>query len=67
MDKRQIEQSMKSKYGDFLTMNEIAEYLKIDRSTARQWMHGLSFIPCGRSKRFCASDIAGRIVERSKI
>lgn len=67
MNKQELTQSMKSKYGDFLTMNEIAEFLKIDRSTARQWMCGLSFIPCGTSKRFCVSDVAGRIMERSKV
>ena len=67
MNKQELTQSMKSKYGDFMSMNEIAEYLKIDRSTARQWMYGLAYLPCGRSKRFCVSDIAGRIVERSKI
>ena len=67
MNKQELTQSMKSKYGDFMSMNEIAEYLKIDRSTARAWMYGLAYLPCGRSKRFCVSDIAGRIVERSKV
>jgi len=67
MNKQELTQSMKSKYGDFLTLNEIAEFLKIDRSTARQWVYGLEFLPCGRAKKFYVSDIAGRLMERMEV
>jgi len=67
MNRQELTQSMKSRYGDFLTISEMAEFLKVDRGTVRQWMYGVPYLPCGKAKKFCASDIAQRLIERSKI
>jgi len=57
---------MTTQYGDFLTVGETAEYLRIDRSTARGLLNGLPYLPVGRKKLFSASDIAQRIKEREQ-
>lgn len=58
---------MTTQYGDFLTVGETAEYLRIDRGTARGLLNGLPYLPIGRKKLFSVTDIAQRIKEREQI
>ncbi len=67
MDKQQLIRSMTTQYGDFLTVGEMAEYLRIDRGTARGLLNGLPYLPIGRKKLFSVTDIAQRIKEREQI
>ena len=67
MDKQQMIRSMATQYGDFLMVGEVAEYLRIDRGTARGLLNGLPYLPIGRKKLFSVADIAQRIKEREQI
>lgn len=67
MDKRSIRERLKTEYGDFVCVNEVAEFLRIDRSTARQLINGVPYLPLGRKKLFFIGDVAERIVERKRI
>jgi len=58
---------MTTQYGDFLMVGEVAEYLRIDRGTARNLLNGLPFLPVGKKKLFSVVDIATRIKERERI
>lgn len=48
-------------------VGEVAEYLRIDRGTARNLLVGLPFLPVGRKKLFSVVDVATRIKEREQI
>lgn len=66
MNKQEMIRSMKSQYGDFLSMNEVASYLRIDRGTARQLLYGVPYLPMGRKKLFSASDVATRVKSKER-
>lgn len=55
-----------NRYGDFLTINQVAEYLGVDRSTARGILSGFEYIPNGKSKLFHKEDIAEAIYRRKQ-
>lgn len=67
MDKQQIVRNMTSRYGDFVTVNETAQYLRVDRGTARGLLNGLPYLPIGRKKLFNVADVAQRIKEKERI
>lgn len=67
MDKQQIIRSIVSEYGEFVSLTEVASFLRIDRGTARQLMNGVPYLGLGRKKLFNASDVAQRIKERSQV
>ena len=62
MNKQELTKTF-SKYGDFVSVNDVADCMRIDRGTARQFLFGLDFIPCGRKKLYHISDIAQRLIE----
>lgn len=67
MDKQQIIRSIVTQYGEFLTLTEVASFLRIDRGTARQLMNGMPYLPLGRKKLYNATDVAQRIRERTQV
>lgn len=67
MTKTELRRSLERSGKDFLGLYEIAEILGIDRGTARQWMNGVSYIPCGRKKLYHANDVAERLMQLREI
>lgn len=67
MDKQQIARELNSAYGNFVNVTEVSQYLRIDRGTARAILRNTPFLPNGREKLYHTSDVARRIVERSKV
>lgn len=63
MDKQQITRELNAEYGSFVSVTEVAEYLRVDRSTARKWMYGVSYLPCGTKKLYHVNDIAERLMQ----
>ena len=64
MNKQDIKRSIEQKYGAFVNVTEVAEYLKVDRGTARGVLNGLAYLPNGREKQYFTGDVADRIMER---
>ena len=64
MNKQEIKQELKSEYGNFICVNEVASFLRIDRGTARSVLYGLPHITFGNKKMYSADDVAGRLMER---
>ena len=63
MTKQEVKASLAKHGKEFLSLGEIAEILGIDRGTARQWLNGVSYLPCGRKKLFYAGDVAERLMQ----
>lgn len=66
MDRQQITRELTSEYGSFVRVGEVADYLRIDRSTARAILYGTPFLPNGRAKLYHVADVARAITERSR-
>lgn len=66
MTKQEIVRELQSKYGAFVNVNEVAEYMRSNRWTVRQYLYGLPHLE-GRSKLYKVQDIAQMIMERSTI
>lgn len=67
MDKKSIAQSIESRYGAFVNISEVAEYLRFDRGTVRALLGGLPYLKNGREKNYFARDVAERIWERREV
>lgn len=67
MTKMELRKSLERSGKDFLGLYEIAEALGIDRSTARKWMHGVSYLPCGKKKLYHTNDIAERLMQLKEL
>ena len=67
MTKQDVKRSIEERYGAFVNVGEVAEYLGVDRGTARGFLHGLSFIPNGREKKYFIGDVAQRLMERTRV
>lgn len=67
MDRQQITRELTTEYGSFVRVGEVAEYLRIDRGTARAILYGTPFLPNGRAKLYHVADVARAITERSKV
>lgn len=52
------------KHGEFLSITDIAEIMKIDRGTVRGLMDGIPYVPIGRKKLYHIADIAEVIWSR---
>lgn len=65
MDRQQIARELTSEYGNFVKVNEVASYLRIDRGTARAILYGVPYLPNGRAKLYHSSDVARAITERT--
>lgn len=52
------------RYGEFLSITDIAEIMKIDRGTVRGLMDGVPYVPIGRKKLYHIADIAEVIWSR---
>ena len=63
MTKQEVKASLAKHGKEFLSLGEVAEILGIDRGTARQWMSGVSYLPCGRRKLYHINDIAERLMQ----
>lgn len=63
MTKMEIRKSLERNGKDFLGLYEIAKIVGIDRGTARQWMRGVSYIPCGRKKLYHVNDVTERLMQ----
>lgn len=63
MNKQEMRASLAKHGKDFLGLYEIAEILGIDRGTARQWMRGVSYLPCGRKKLYHINDVSERLMQ----
>ena len=63
MNKQSMKQSLMRNGKDFLGLYEIAEIIGVDRSTARKWMHGISYLPCGTKKLYHVNDVAERLMQ----
>lgn len=63
MNRQAMRQSLERYGKDFLGLYEIAECIGIDRGTARQWMHGVSYLPCGRKKLYHINDVCERLMQ----
>jgi hypothetical protein len=65
MNRRDITRELNTRYGAFVSVTEVAEYMRKNRSTVRRY---LKDVPCvyGRSKMYKSQDIARMITERGK-
>ena len=61
MNKQNVKRGLE-RYGDFLNVTQVAEWLSVDRGTARQYLAGLEYIPNGKEKKYHKDDIAERIM-----
>lgn len=57
MNKQDMKKSLEKSGKDFLGLYEAARIIGIDRGTMRRWMHGMSYLPCGRKKLYHINDI----------
>lgn len=47
-----------------VNVNEVAEYMGVDRSTARRcYLKGLEYVSTGRTKWYDIGEVAGRLME----
>lgn len=67
MDRLSLTQSIEQRYGAFVNVTEVAEFLKVHRGTARQILAGLPYLENGKEKNYFARDVADRLVERKRI
>lgn len=67
MNKQDIIRGLKSEYGEFVSVTEISQYLRVDRGTTRGMLYGISFLPCGRKKLYHIADVAQRVMERMEV
>ena len=67
MDKNTLVQSMEKRYGSFVNVNEVAEFMTIHRNTARTWLAGVPYIGNGTEKKYFVNDVAKMIIERKTI
>ena len=63
MTKQQIRKSLE-RYGDFLNINQVSEFIGVHRGTARQMLCGLDYIPNGKEKLYYKDDIADAIYRK---
>lgn len=66
MTAQDLQRRMESRFGSFISVGQVAEFLGCYRGTARTLLQGLEFIG-GRTHRYDTKDVAKRIVERSKV
>ena len=64
MTKQEVRRSIEERYGAFINVGEVAEYLGVDRSTARAYLHGLTYLPNGKEKKYFVGDVSQRLMER---
>ena len=67
MDKNSLAQDIEKKYGAFLNVNEVAEYMSIHRNTARERLVGIPYVGNGKEKKYFFKDVAEMIAERKRI
>ena len=65
MNKQDIRRGLE-RYGDFLTISDVAGFLGVYRGTARGILSGLEYIPNGRSKLYHREDVAEAIYRRKE-
>ena len=63
MNKQSIERAF-GKHGEFLSVTEIAEIMKIDRGTVRGILQGVPYIPIGKKKLYAITDVAEVLYRR---
>lgn len=61
MNKQDMKASLLRNGKDFLGLYEIAEIIGVDRGTARRWMNGVGYLPCGRKKLYHINDVVERL------
>ncbi len=66
MDKRTITQDIKNAFGGEVLLNtkEVAKCLGISRNTVPKLLSGLDYIQLGKYKKYLASDVAARLMEK---
>ena len=64
MTKQEIKNGIEKRYGAFVNVGEVSEYLGVDRGTARGFLYGLTYLPNGKEKKYFAGDVAQRLMER---
>ena len=57
----ELADEMKQLYGNTMMVKEISEYLRCGKDYANQFIHGLTFVPIGKSKRFRTLDVARKL------
>ena len=63
MNKCDLQKIIEKDAGNIASIGAIARALGMDRHTIAQWLVGVPCLPCGRSKRFLAADVAERVIE----
>ena len=63
MNKTEIRKSLEKQGCDFLSMNQLADAMQLDRGTVRRMVDGLSFIRVGTKKLFYTADVAERLMQ----
>lgn len=67
MDKNSLANNIEKRYGAFLNVNEVAEYMSIHRNTARQRLVGIPYVENGKEKKYFYKDVAEMIAERKRV
>jgi hypothetical protein len=67
MNKQEIMRDMKKDYGPFMTITDIAHYLRQGRDSARTLVSGLEYFNAGRAKKYFVGDVADRIMKKRAV
>lgn len=64
MNRQDLQRRMESRFGSFISVKEVAEFLGCHRHTAGSLLRGLEHLG-GRTHKYDTKDVAKRIMERS--
>lgn len=66
MDRQALRRAIKEK-GDFLNIQQIADFLGMDRDIVkRDFLQGLEYIPTGKSKLYFREDLIEVIMDKKR-
>lgn len=54
------------RYGDFLTVTQVADWLGVDRHTASQYLTGFDYLPNGKAKLYHKDDVTEMIMRKRR-
>lgn len=67
MDRKTVKREMQ-KYGSFLSVQQFADFLGVDRKTARNdYLKGLEYVTTGKHKKYFVGDLVDVLMERKRV